>query len=57
VAREAPARDVIALPAVYVTMHLAYGTGALIACVRIGVPLAGVRAAVARAARRLRRQA
>ena len=37
-ARRAPLRDAAALPAVFVTMHAAWGSGFLAGCVRYGVP-------------------
>ena len=52
-ARDAPAADAASLPAVYATMHLSYGAAFLAACARLGVPLAGVRLALLRVARRL----
>lgn len=49
----APAADVATLPAVFATMHLSYGFGALWGCRRMGVPAA----AVGSVARRLLRRA
>ena len=49
-ARRAPLLDAAALPAVFVTMHAAWGTGFLAGCARFGVP-----ALVARVRRRLGR--
>ena len=37
-ARRAPLRDAAALPAVFATMHAAWGSGFLVGCVRFGVP-------------------
>jgi glycosyltransferase involved in cell wall biosynthesis len=37
-ARRAPLRDAAALPAVFATMHAAWGSGLLVGCVRFGVP-------------------
>lgn len=42
-ARTQQRRDVAALPAVFATMHLAWGLGFLWGCVRFGLPLAGMR--------------
>jgi succinoglycan biosynthesis protein ExoA len=44
-ARRHPSRDVLALPAVLVTMHSSFGAGWLAGCARFGVPLAGIREA------------
>jgi glycosyltransferase involved in cell wall biosynthesis len=45
-ARRAPVRDALALPLVFVTMHLAAGLGFLWAALRLGPPLAAARSAV-----------
>lgn len=45
--RRADARDAAALPAVFLTMHAAWGAGFLVGCVRFGVPVRGLTAAVA----------
>jgi GT2 family glycosyltransferase len=39
-------RDVVALPAVFATMHLSYGAGFLLGCARDGVPVAALRKVV-----------
>jgi cellulose synthase/poly-beta-1,6-N-acetylglucosamine synthase-like glycosyltransferase len=44
--RRAGIRDAAALPLVLATMHLAWGAGFLVACVRLGPPVAGVAAAL-----------
>jgi cellulose synthase/poly-beta-1,6-N-acetylglucosamine synthase-like glycosyltransferase len=55
-ARRAPLRDALALPAVFATMHAAWGSGFLTGCARFGVPARGLAgAAVTRARRSLRR--
>jgi succinoglycan biosynthesis protein ExoA len=39
---EADGRDVASLPAVFVTMHFAWGAGFIIGCIRFGLPVAAV---------------
>ncbi|MEY2513100.1 MAG: succinoglycan biosynthesis protein ExoA [bacterium] len=51
-ARRAPLRDAAALPAVFATMHAAWGAGFLAGCARFGVPLRGFAAALASRVRR-----
>lgn len=46
-ARRAPLRDAAALPAVFATMHAAWGVGFLAGCARFGVPARGFAAALA----------
>jgi succinoglycan biosynthesis protein ExoA len=46
-ARRAPLRDAAALPAVFATMHAAWGAGFLVGCARFGVPARGFGAAIA----------
>jgi succinoglycan biosynthesis protein ExoA len=53
-ARRAPLRDAVALPAVFATMHAAWGAGFLAGCARFGVP---ARALAARVVSLLRRSA
>jgi len=50
--RRAPLRDAVALPAVFATMHAAWGSGFLTGCARFGVPARGVAGAIARRVRR-----
>jgi hypothetical protein len=45
-ARRAPLRDAAALPAVFATMHAAWGVGFLAGCARFGVPAWGFAAAL-----------
>lgn len=45
-AGEAGNRDAAALPAVWASMHLAYGTGFLFGCVEFGIPSAAIRRAI-----------
>jgi len=45
-ARRAPLRDAAALPAVFATMHAAWGAGFLAGCARHGVPARGLAAAL-----------
>jgi succinoglycan biosynthesis protein ExoA len=51
--RQADRRDAAALPAVFTTMHLAWGLGFLAGCLRFGVPLRALTYLVAPARRRL----
>jgi GT2 family glycosyltransferase len=44
--RRAPLRDAAALPAVFATMHAAWGVGFLAGCVRFGAPARGLVAAL-----------
>ena len=43
--RGVPARDAGALPVVFVSIHLAWGGGFLLGCLRFGVPMAALRGA------------
>jgi succinoglycan biosynthesis protein ExoA len=48
--------DAAALPAVFASMHLAWGTGFLAGCARFGVPAGAIRLALARRGRGARRR-
>jgi len=52
-ARGSAATDAAALPAVFATMHLAYGAGALAGCATHGVPVEGLAHAAGRLAERV----
>jgi hypothetical protein len=41
-----PPRDAAALPAIFASMHLAWGGGFVVGCVRFGVPVAAIRLAL-----------